>query len=189
LGARPIRHAGAELVVVSKKLSEFCALITAPSLRAIADHWLAVRGENAMPSWHDLKPQSLSRYLPIIWSYKYDRVGRAFAGRLAGDRIARLFGKNFRGIPLVEAHGSDTISIIHAALSRVVLGPQAHRGWGKVLKQEGQFGIGERIMLPLAGDGVHADEVFGATEYSFPQMTPGMPTMSISEHEEWYSLE
>jgi hypothetical protein len=173
---------------VSKDFSEFLGSISSPSLSAIAAHWVEVRGERAMPSWNDLRPQSLARHLPIIWSYKYDSSSHSFVGRLAGDRVARLFGQNFRGIPLIEAHGLASITTIHAGLSRIVLAPAAHRGWGKVLQQGELFGMGERIMLPLASDGVHADEVFGATEYHFPNMTAGMPTMSISENEEWFDL-
>jgi hypothetical protein len=169
-------------------LSEFYASISSASLQAVVAHWLEVRANNPLPSWNDLRPAALSRHLPIIWSYKYDRASRTFTGRLAGDRIARLFGKNFRGIPLIEAHAPSAISTIHAGLSRVVLEPAAHRGWGHVIQQGSNFGAGERIMLPLASDHHHADEVFGATEYTFPLLDIHAPTMSISEHEEWFSL-
>ena len=168
--------------------SEFFESISAPSLKAIAAHWQEVRGSKRIPSFGDLQPRALKSHLPIIWSYKYDRASRSFTGRLAGDRIALLFGKNFRGLPLVEAHGPDAISTIYAGLSRIILEPAAHRGWGKVLKHQDQFGMGERIMLPLANDGVNGDEVLGATEYLLPQIIPGVPVQSISEEEAWFIL-
>jgi hypothetical protein len=89
---------------------------------------------------------------------------------------------------LIDAHGAGSISTIHAGLSRIALEPALHRGWGKVLQQGGLFGNGERIVLPLASDHQNADEVFGATEYRFPNMDTASPTVSISEHEEWFRL-
>ena len=173
---------------MSAGFSAFYDSINSPSLAAIVAHWQEARGNKRMPAWQDLRPQAMAAHLSIVWSYRYDRVSRSFTGRLAGDKIARLFGKNFRGIPLIEAHAPEAIATIHAGLSRVVLEPALHRGWGKVLKQLDQFGIGERIMLPLGSDGMNADEVLGATDYRLPQLVPGIPVQSISECEQWFSL-
>jgi len=43
---------------------------------------------------------------------------------------------------------------------------------GQVLIHTQRYGQGERIIMPLAADGVQGDGVFGATEYS---MTPNAP--------------
>ena len=142
-----------------------------------------------MPAWQDLRPQAMAAHLSIVWSYRYDRVSRSFTGRLAGDKIARLFGKNFRGIPLHR--GARARSDRDHPCGPEPRRPRAgalHRGWGKVLKQLDQFGIGERIMLPLGSDGMNADEVLGATDYRLPQLVPGIPVQSISECEQWFSL-
>jgi len=78
----------------------FCDSISSPSLKAVANHWYQARGARRMPRWTDLQPRAMAAQLPIIWSYKYDHTSGIFTGRLAGDRIARLFKKDFRGLPL-----------------------------------------------------------------------------------------
>ncbi len=128
-------------------LSEFIALISTPSLKAVATHWDAVRGARLMPSWEDLQPKAIGSQLAIAWSLKYDRADGSFTGRLAGDRINRLVGKNFRGLPLAQSQSPASFASMHPLLSRVVREPAAFCGYGMVFRQADRFIKGERIVL------------------------------------------
>jgi hypothetical protein len=169
-------------------LSEFIALISTPSLKAVAAHWDAVRGTRRMPSWEDLQPKAIGSQLAIAWSLKYDRADGSFTGRLAGDRINRLVGKNFRGLPLAQSQSPASFASMHPLLSRVVREPAAFCGYGMVFRQADRFIKGERIVLPLSSDGREADGLIGATEFQNADMIPGEPVEPVTDQERWFPL-
>ena len=80
----------------------FFDAIGSADLKQIAAHWREAKGARSMPSWNDIRPSAIAAQLPIFWSYKYDPATEEFTGRLAGERITRMFGKDFRGMPLRE---------------------------------------------------------------------------------------
>lgn len=129
-----------------------------------------------MPSFSALRPASIAAQLPIIWIYAYDRAAARFTGRLAGERIAQAFNKNFRGITLEDVHPPQTFALVHERMSRVVLEPAGYRNGGALFRKTGQTGIGERIMLPLADDGLHGGNAVDG------------PIELINEDERWFGL-
>lgn len=167
---------------------QFCQSIVSPALRAVAAHWHAARGSKKMPSWQDLDPKAIASYLPFVWAYKFDAATGEFTGRLAGDRIARAYGKSFRGLTLAQIHTSpDGYRIGRALLGRVVSEPAVFFGHGRVFQVDGEFRSGERIMLPLSGDGITGDGVFGATETgSLPALH--QPVQGYNDMGDWFSL-
>lgn len=163
--------------------------IQSEKLRAVAQAWDQARRGRTMPSFRDLRPAAIAAHLPIIWVYAYDREDGRFTGRLAGERIAQSFGKNFRGIALHDVHPAHTLDRVHAAMSRVVLEPGCYRNHGALFRKAGRTGMGERIMLPLADDGVHGDGVLGASDYDLPGVSAvSGPVELISEDERWFLL-
>ena len=169
-------------------LSAYLQSVFTPSLKAVAMHWDSVRGARLMPSWEDLQPKAIGHQLAIAWSLKYDRAQGSFTGRLAGDRIARLVGKNFRGLPLAQAQSSASFASMYPVLTRVVREPAAFCGSGNIFRQGERLVKGERIILPLSGDGIEADGVIGATEYQNAQLLPEEPVEPITDIEAWFAL-
>lgn len=163
----------------------FRSRIVSPALRAIADHWLAARGDKRMPSWSDLSPSAMAPHLTKIWSFKYDRAADEFYARLAGNRIMVGFGRSFRGTALKDLHRLDIYERCHANQKRIVTEPAAYRGTGKLFKAGDQIVSGERIVLPLASDGCQGDGTLGATEYDYKVLGP-IPVEIIHDGEEWY---
>lgn len=159
--------------------------IKSPALRGVVQHWLAAKGSRRMPGWGDIQPMRIARQLPIVWSYTYDREADAFTGRLAGDRIEAMFGKTFRHTPLSEIFPPAEFQDVFARAKRVVTEPAIYRSEGLVFKQLNKFGYGERIMLPLASDGVHGDGILGCTEY---HSVEGAYDASRPEIGEWFPL-
>lgn len=93
----------------------FLSSITSASLRAVALHWNAARGNRLMPSWDELRPAAMAKQLPIVWSYKFDRSTGEFTGRLAGDRITEVFGKSLRGMRPRDFHPPEAGPWVTAA--------------------------------------------------------------------------
>lgn len=145
----------------------FLAAITAPDLIAVATHWQAVRGERRMPAWSDIDAVALRRTLPMIWAWRYDAERKTFVGRLAGEDVLAVVGKPVRNRPIEECFSPASLPVIRERLGRVLSGPSFMHSAGTIYLRYGYTGSGERIALPLASDGVHADGVLGATLYRF----------------------
>jgi hypothetical protein len=165
--------------------SEFLASIKSPDLLGIAEYWNAARHRLPMPGWGDIRPSKIAPQLCNIWVYRYDRAEDAFTGRLAGDRIEMLFGKSFRGTPMSELYPSQDYPRLFARAKRVVCDPALYHGDGMVFRHLSKTSRGERIMLPLAGDGTNGDGVLGATIY---QTASGLPATDTPEDEHWFAL-
>ncbi len=159
--------------------------IVSSALRHVAEHWNKVRCSRSMPSWGDIQPSQITAELPIIWSYKYDRAADTFTGRLAGDKIQRNFGTAFRGLPMAEAYPKEDFPRLFAKYKRVVCEPALYWGEGMVYRHVDKQGHGERIILPLASDGVLGDGILGVTKYHFLGCAP---TLNLPEREEWFPL-
>lgn len=139
--------------------------IQAPALKAVFAHWLAARGDRLMPAWRDIDAAAIGRYLPQVWAWRYDFAQQTFIGRLAGEEILAVLGKGIRGRPLEQCFPEDAAQLVLERYRAVIAGPRIMRSTGRVHMKTGRHGIGERIVLPLAADGVTGDGVLGATEY------------------------
>jgi hypothetical protein len=164
--------------------------ISSPTLRAIADHWHEARGDRPMPSWSQIRPSSIAPYLTWIWSFRYDRDSDEFTARLAGNHITIGFGKNFRGTRLEDIHHPPALGRVKVGLRRLLLTPSLYRSTGRLFRQGDHTGEGERIALPLAGDGLHGDGVLGASDYGpIPASVAGEPVEVLQDIEEWFALD
>lgn len=173
---------------MASEFENFKKKINSPALLAIAQYWDKLRGNNVMPSWHSLNPAEIAPYLSRIWSFKYNRDNGCFIGRLAGNRITMGLGKNFRGLPLEELHAPQVYEKVHAYLLRSVEEPGIYRSSGALFKVGERVIKGERIVLPLASDGIHADEVLGASDYGPCIRVPSEAIEMMIDNVDWCSL-
>lgn len=118
-----------------------------------------------MPAWSDINPAKMRNQLANIWAYRYDRAADAFIGRLAGEQIEHIFGKSFRGRPMRELFAEGEYEAMFRRHQRIVATPALFHGKGFVFRHLMRDGMGERIAMPLADDGVHGDGILGATKY------------------------
>jgi len=169
----------------------FLASVETEALREIALHWRDVRGARRMPGWKDIDPAAIARHLPIVWAWNYDRDTDTFTGRLAGEDIIAVFGKSIRGVAMKEFFADWQYDLIFERYKRVVTEPAFARGSGPVFIHARRYGTGERIVLPLAADGVHADCVLGATVYRTTQAGQRNETLRVEpklEAVEYFTL-
>ena len=155
--------------------------ITSPALKRVAQHWNEARGKKRMPGWSDIKPAAIAAQLSIVWAYRYDNQANDFIGRLSGDKIVEIFGKNLHGLPMREIYPPHDYPRLFARIKRVMTEPTLYRGQGVIFAHIDRHGIGERIIMPLGGDGV-----FGATEYEhrFSETAAGN-----GETDGWFTLD
>lgn len=165
---------------------EFEGRIISTGLKRVARHWRDVRGGHLMPAWNDIRPSCIANQLSMIWSYTYAAATDTFTGRLAGARIEDRFGKSFRGTPMRELYPKEDYEHLFERAKRVVAGPAFYYGKGMVFRHLQQAGRGERIMLPVAADGVHGDGLLGATDYQL--VYAGSPDSCGAEDEYWFGV-
>jgi hypothetical protein len=173
----------------TRDFRSFIDQVESERLCAVARHWDQARIDGQMPSFAQLRPATIAAQLPIIWVYSYDRAARCFIGRLAGDRITQGFGKSFRGLPVEELHPPEHLPRVLEVLNGVLEGPNCYRSGGQLFRKAGMPGFGERIILPLAEDGVNPDGVLGASDYQFVHGGQSAPVESIGEDERWFALD
>ena len=164
---------------------QFERAIKSTALRRVALHWNEVRGANKLPAWNAIRPAAIASELPMVWSYDYDRATDTFTGRLSGDAIDQIFGRNIKGVPMRELYPASDYLRLFERTKRVVCDPVLYRGEGMVFTHKGRYGLGERIMMPMGNDGTKGDGIFGATEY---QVTLGEASEHRPEAESWFQL-
>lgn len=152
---------------------DFLSRLRMPAVRDIARHWAAARNGRRMPGWSDIDATVIAPHLSIVWSWRYDRASGDFTGRLIGQTIADLFGKSIRGVRMQDYFEGKILEAVHTRCHRVVTTPCFSRDFGDIFRYRDRAGHGERIILPLAEDGIHGDGVFGITAFDqgeFPEV-------------------
>jgi hypothetical protein len=160
-------------------------------LRLVAKNWQAARGNRHMPAWRDFDPVPIGPQLRTIWAWKYDRAARTFTGRLAGEDIIAIFGKSLHGVRMEEYFPPDIYRAFFPWMQRVAIEPVFARGSGLIYRRLGRNFVGERIIMPLAEDGVRGDGVVGASIYN---PIPGddvaeQPRLSGEEQIDFFALD
>ena len=160
------------------------AAITEPALLEIAAHWHAARGDRLLPAWRDIDACAFAPHLPIVWSWRYDFIRDTFIGRLAGEDIKAMLGVSIRGKTIEECFAPDVVAVVRRRYQAVIDGPSLMFSYGKVFARTGSTGSGERIVLPLADDGVRSDGLLGATVYRLGITPTARDGATIDHHNE-----
>lgn len=137
--------------------------IKTPRLRTLLEHYLEVRGDRRMPSRRDIEPLRLGPVLPIIWISDYEPAAGTFRYRLAGEKVNEIWGAPVAGRLLSEFSPPERFEATNEMHLKVLRDEAAIIASGAVFRCSGRVGLGERLILPLASDGVTADGLIGAT--------------------------
>jgi hypothetical protein len=125
--------------------------------------------------------------LAIVFSYSYDSAQDQFFGRLAGNAIAGVSPSAFKGAPMSDIRPPEQYPRAFDRAKRVVSEPALYRGTGLAYVTANQKMLGERIVMPLATNGITADGIFGATDYlALADYHP--LAQETSEVEAWFTL-
>jgi hypothetical protein len=109
-----------------------------------------------------------------------------FIGKLAGHGIVGVSNKPFKGTRLSALRPDDKYprSLIRAR--RVLHEPALYHGKGLVYMTANSHGVGERIVMPLQGQGAQSSGIFGAAEYK--NIAAWKASEMEAEVEDWFSL-
>lgn len=168
---------------------EFLEAISAPGLRAVAQHWNTARGSRRMPAWADIRPSAIAAQLPIIWAWRYDSSRDRFTGRIAGDAVEALFGVTIRNKELAELVEGAPYDAMFGRMKRTVSGPALYFGEGVVYRHLAKLGLGQRIILPLSDNRETCDGVFGATLYDAAGAVPLEIKPAMEERGQWFAVD
>jgi hypothetical protein len=138
--------------------------LTSELTRAVARHWLALRGARAMPSRADLDPLAIPvRALPYM--FMVDVVCGAgepvLTYRLIGTGITRMAGRDLTGQELGAAHYGEHGARMREPFCKVLETGRPMRSASMTAWGDRMFRA-ESIYLPL-GRGGHVEIVVGAT--------------------------
>jgi hypothetical protein len=143
----------------------FKALMEDRRLSLVFEHWLAARRDKPMPAWSQIDAVAIAPALPTVWAWRFDRSTNQFRGRLAGEEVLAKLRPRFRGRLLEEVFRPEVLGIVKARYCRIVDESACVHLRGSLLLSDRTEVLAERIMLPLAENGVDADGVFGVTIY------------------------
>jgi hypothetical protein len=160
--------------------------IQSPALKEVAGHWREICASGQLPGWIDIRPSALKKHLSIVWSYDYMPGEDDFIGKLAGHGIVGVSSQPFKGTRLSALRPDDKYprSLIRAR--RVLHEPALYHGKGLVYMTADSRGVGERIVMPLQGQGALSSGIFGATEYK--NIADWKVSEMAAEVEDWFSL-
>ena len=162
----------------------FIASIEDEALAAVAIHWNSARKALRMPAWRAIDPSAMKHHLPKVWAWRFDTRSGTFIGRLAGEEIIAVLGANIHGKRLDECFSAVASGLVLERYKAVMDGPNLMHSYGKVFLHAGGQGTGERIVLPLADDGIQGDGVIGATVYRLGIGLTGLDKASIDHQNE-----
>jgi PAS domain len=139
-----------------------------PQISRMHRYWLDIRpAGRAIPGRADLDPAAIPRLLPTIRLYDVHRDPWRFRYRLVGTELVRMLGRDPTGSWYhdVAAATSATQSNDDLVFVGEGKGICYRRGFPLALAPNKDYVTAERILLPLARDGLTVDMVLGFTVY------------------------
>lgn len=134
-----------------------------PRLALFLEHYLEVRGQKAMPSRQDIDALRLGPVLPFIWLSDYEAEAETFRYRLAGEEVNAVFGQRITGALLSNLVQGPRFGSVNGLFLRVLQEKMGLLVVGPVYRCTDRMTLGERLVLPLSGDGETADGLVGVT--------------------------
>ena len=154
--------------------------ISSEALQVLLAHWLEARRSRRLPARCDIDATRLGPVLANIWLHDYDPGAGTFRYRLAGEEVNRVFGGSVAGRLLPDVLSSDRLAPVNGNFLKIIGERVAMLASGPIYRCADRIAIGERLALPLAGDGETADGIIGATVW---QSHADLDTVSMLEQQ------
>lgn len=138
-------------------------VIKSARLKTLLEHYLEVRGDRRMPARQDIDALRLGPVLPVIWVSEYEAAAGTFRYRLAGEEVNQIWGMSISGHLLSDFVRPERFDATNEGFLKVMREEVALVASGPIYRCTDRIAIGERLVLPLASDGVTGDGLIGAT--------------------------
>jgi hypothetical protein len=138
-------------------------------IRQLHEYWLALHpAPGLLPGRQHFDPADIPGLLPFVWLADVQRAPLRFRYRLLGTEHLRVFGRDYTGRWLDEAHPQFEASPGHpqylAAVEQGLVGyRRGHTLFAPTLPRE--YRSIERLLLPLARDGGTVDMLLAMSLY------------------------
>ncbi len=135
-------------------------------VRRLLAYWRSIRpAADILPGRRHFEPTDLPDLLRWLWLVDVARTPLRFRCRLFGTGHRDVVGRDFTGYWLDEVFPHFPATQTHADFTAALAGePRWYRGAPDYAAAKGYSGI-ERLVLPLAADGVSVDMLLGLTVY------------------------
>jgi hypothetical protein len=138
-------------------------------IKALYDHWNAIRGGRTMPARADFDPAAIPRLLPHIILYGVGEDG-GYTIRLVGEEVAQFVGRNAAGSPAGATMPPRAAAMLKAILDAVTSeGAPKFRAGKAHWHPDRDHRAFEACFLPLAAEGGRVNTVLGGVV--FPEAT------------------
>lgn len=133
-------------------------------LRRVHAYWVGQAEGGMLPGRQAIDPVAMRHDLPDICLVELveEATRRRYRYRLVGTRVADRMGQDFTGAFFDEFLLADRLADIMAAYDRCVDTRAPQYDAGTVPVEGREFVSYQRILLPLAADGVHVDMLLAA---------------------------
>jgi hypothetical protein len=146
--------------------------IQARLLKEFVGYWLdSRRAGAAVARRDDFDIFHIPALVPRLFLYDFDPAQRSFLLRVAGEEIRRLLPNSLPGATLEKIMPPAALPVVQQRYRRVCEEPAIMHAIGRVFVNLGGTGIGERIVLPLAGADGKVHQLLGATVYALGEQT------------------
>lgn len=146
--------------------------IQAQLLKDFVGYWLDSRRAGATVTRRDdFDIFHIPALVPRLFLYDFDPAPRSFLLRVAGEEIRRLLPNSLPGATLEKIMPPAALPVVQQRYRRVCEEPAIMHAIGRVFVNLGGTGIGERIVLPLAGADGKVHQLLGATIYALGDQT------------------
>ena len=133
-----------------------------PIVRHVYEYWLSIRPPTGLPGRQHVDPCAIPSALPHLFMVDVSRDPLRFRYRLVGTAYAVLMGRDVTGAYYDEVHPGFTGEIRRQYTDAVEHRRPAYRkGRAMYVTEERRWPIIERVIAPLARNGIDVDMILG----------------------------
>ncbi len=138
-----------------------------PLLQRLYTYWASKRRAGQLPGRADIDPLDIPKLLPFVLLVDVERDGDGpkFRYRLLGTMLFDSMGQDATGMLVEEAFPEHHAREINAVYCRVVESGEPHYWAYAVPMPERQHIRYQRLVCPLASDGITIDALVGVVSY------------------------
>lgn len=142
-------------------LDDFAVKLKYPRQREFFEYWRAKAPPGKLPGRQHFDPLDIPALLPWIVMYDVVRQGGdpRFRFRLVGTGIVEQYGRDATGMWFEDAYEGEILERQMATFTEVATSGRPHLSRPTLPIATKEYITYERLILPLAGDGVNVDRL------------------------------
>jgi hypothetical protein len=133
-----------------------------PKIRQLADYWLSIHPPLGLPGRQHFEPLAIPSLLPHLFLVNVDHAGPTFSYRLMGTSLATVYGGDYTGQRFETAFDAGKMAPPYLDACKMLVDKQPR--WRKApasFRRDREYLTMERVMLPLAANGVTVNMLLG----------------------------